>query len=274
MINRFDNLVNALNGKDPLSIVRLGNVEAHDMLMKNGKIYSQMYTNAGFFGDEKENSKWKSMVLKALMNADVNLRVVTCDSFWVCDDVLTQLNLFIPTLPYVEDLAYYVTLINNIRTNNIGIVSYFKKDIERQLPKMDWIHKKRPITNNYRKWKIIKSENTIKGNEPKDKTWSDVYDDLLKRCLEADCDIYFLSCGCYGLPLCNDLKKAGKKAYYVGGFLQLLFGLKGNRWKDRKVVTQYYNKHWRFPEEKPKNCANVENGCYWGKEGSPLREGK
>jgi len=266
MINRFDNLVSILNGKEPVSIVRLGNVEAHNILMKNGKMYSQMATNAGFFGDEEENKKWKKLVLESLMNADCNLRVVTCNSFWVCDDVLTQLNLFIPTLPYVEDLAFYVSLLNNIKTSNIGFVSYFKMDIQRQLPKMDWIHKKRPITNNWRKWKIIKSLNTIKGNEPTDKKYFDVYDALLKRCLDADCDIYFLSCGSYGLPLCNDLKKAGKKAYYVGGFLQLLFGLKGSRWDDRKVVTQYYNKHWTYPCEKPKNASQVENWCYGKKE--------
>lgn len=262
MINRFDNLVTELNSKTPLSIIRLGNVEAHNMLMKGQKIYTQMYTNAGFFGDEEDNRVWKALVLKALMNADCNMRVVTCNSFWICDDVLTQLNLFIPTLPYVEDLSFYVTLLNNLNTSNIGIVSYFKKDIESQISKMDFIHKRRPITNNYRKWKIIKSENTIKGNEPQDKKWLDVYNDLLDRCLKADCDIYLLSCGCYGIPLCNDLKLKGKKAFYVGGFLQLLFGLKGSRWSDRKIVTQYYNKHWRYPSEKPVNASQVEGWCY------------
>jgi len=264
MINRFTNIIDALNGKEPLSIIRLGNVEASALLTKDGSIYPKMKTNAGFFGDEEEFKKWKAMMLRALLNADCNLRVVTCNSFFVCDDVLTQLNIFIPTLPYVEDLGYYITMLNSLKTSNIGFVSYFKKDIERQLPKMEWIHKKRPITNDYKKWKIIKSENTISGNEPEDKTWNEVYDDLLKRSLEADCDIYFVSCGCYGVPLCADLKLAGKKAYYVGGFLQLLFGLKGNRWEDRKIVSQYYNKYWRFPEEKPKNAESVENSCYWG----------
>ena len=266
MINRFDNLITEINGNSPLSIVRLGNVEAYQMILKNNKIYKQMPTNAGFFGDEKDVSEWKSMVLKALLNADANFRVVSCNSFWVCDDVLTNLKIFIPTLPYVEDLAFWTSLLNNIETSNIGFVSYFKKDIERQIPKMDFIHKKRPITNDYKKWKIIKSENTIVGNEPKDKKWIDVYNDLLERSLSANCDIYFLSCGCYGIPLCNDLKKAGKKAVYVGGLLQLFFGLKGKRWDDRKIINQYYNKHWHYPTEKPKNSKLVESGCYWGEE--------
>lgn len=265
MINRFDNLIDELNSKNALSVVRLGNVEAYQMLMKNNKIHGQMLTNAGFFGNEKEVSEWKAMVLKALLNADLNLRVVSCQSFWVCDDVLTQLNLFIPTLPYVEDIAFWITLLNTIKTDNIGIVSFFKKDMERQRSKLDFIHKKVPIKNNYRKWKIIKSENTIKGNEPSNKKWIEVYNDLLDRSLSSNCDIYLISCGCYGIPLCNDLKKAGKKAIYVGGLLQLLFGLKGKRWDDRPLVNQHYNKHWHYPTEKPKNCNLVEGGCYWGK---------
>lgn len=262
MINNLSNLLIELNLNKPLSVIRLGNVEAHQMLMKDNKIYRRMPTNAGFFGNEKQVYEWKLMVLQAMLNADLNLRVFTCNSFWVCDDVLTQLNLFIPTLPYIEDLSFWISLINGIKTSSLGFVTYFKKDCEQQLPKMDFIHKKRPLTSSWKRWKIIKSENTIAGNEPKDKTWKEVYDDLLKRTLEADCDIYFLACGCYGIPLCNDLKKAGKKAIYLGGFLQLLFGLKGKRWAERKVVTQHYNKHWRFPNEKPKNAHLVEGWCY------------
>jgi len=266
MINNLSNLIVELNSKRPLSVIRLGNVEAHQMLMKDNSVYRQMPTNAGFFGGTKEVCEWKSMVLQAMLNADLNFRVISCNSFWICDDVLTQLKLFVPTLPYIEDVAFWVSLINAIQTNKLGFVTFFKKDCEQQLPKMNFIHKKRPIESRFKSWKIIKSENTIAGNEPDDKTWKEVYDDLLKRSLEADCDIYFLSCGCYGIPLCNDLKKAGKKAIYVGGFLQLLFGLKGKRWDDRKMVNQYFNSHWRYPTEKPENASLVEGGCYWGEE--------
>ena len=140
MINRFYNLITELNSNNPLSVVRLGNVEAYQMLTKQNKIYEQMRTNAGFFGDEQEVSHWKSMVLKALLNADLNLRVVSCSSFWVCDDVMTNLNIYIPTLPYVEDIAFWVSLLNNIETSNIGFVSFFKKDMESQISKLDFIH--------------------------------------------------------------------------------------------------------------------------------------
>ena len=92
MINRLSNIIRELNGDAPLSIIRLGNVEATQLLWKEG-MYPQMATNAGFYGDEKELKRWKAQMLKALLNCDLNLRVVTCPSFFVCDDVLTQLNI-------------------------------------------------------------------------------------------------------------------------------------------------------------------------------------
>jgi hypothetical protein len=261
MIHRFTHLIELLNTNKPCSIVRIGNVEATALLQKEG-IYSQMKTNAGFFGEKEDFKKWKSEYTKAIMNADCNLKVITCSSFFVTDDIQTQLNIFLPTLPYMEDVGFWITLINNLKTSKIGFVSYFKKDMEKQLNKINAIHQKCILSTNFDEWRIIKSENTIEGNEPYDKTFFEVYDDLLQRCLAEDRDIYFISCGCYGLLLCNDLKKKGKQAIYVGGILQLIFGIMGKRWLDRPVITQHINKNWIYPSIIPVNGKNVEGWCY------------
>ena len=113
-------------------------------------------------------------------------------------------------------------------------------------------------------FKFIFSENTIQGNEPDDMTFEEVFNDLLQRSLDADCDVYLISCGCYGIALCNELKKQGKRAIYVGGILQLLFGLKGQRWDSRSEINIHYNKYWKYPSKKPTNATMVEGGCYWG----------
>ena len=59
----------------------------------------------------------------------------------------------------------------------------------------------------------------------------------------------------------------GKSAIYVGGVLQMYFGILGNRWlKERpEIVKLYRNQHWTRPKthERPKNSVKVENGCYW-----------
>lgn len=262
MINRFANMIRELNSSKSISIIRLGNVEATQMLIKEG-VYPEMRTNAGWFGSEEELKLWKKQMLTALLNANLNLRVVTCPSFYVCDDVFTTLNLFCPTLPYVEDIVFWITLINALNTTKLGFVSYFKKDMDLQIPKLNFIHKKsRGFTLSTKEWRVIYSENTIKGNEPTDKTFQEVLLDLFNRCIKEDRDIYFLSCGSYGIPLTNMLKNAGKKAIYVGGFLQLLFGLKGKRWDDIKIVNQHYNKNWIYPSIKPINGDQVESWCY------------
>lgn len=273
MINRIYNLLELLATDKPVSIIRMGNVEATQLLYAGDEIYSQMKTNAGFFGDDVK--EWKNLTLRSLLNADVSLKVYTCPSFSVVDDVLNKFQLFIPTIPYVEDVGFWISLINNLQTNNLAFVSYFKDEMEKQIPLMNWIYpKKLRYKKNLREWKFIFSENTIAGNEPKNKTYSEVLDELFQECIKQDADIYFLSCGCYGLPLQYKLKEAGKKSIYVGGLMQLLFGLKGKRWDDRKIINQHYNKYWKYPEKKPINAEGVEGWCYGGvnKKSSPLSQ--
>ena len=273
MINRIYNLLELLATDKPVSIIRMGNVEATQLLYPGDEIYLQMKTNAGFFGDDVK--EWKAESLRSLLSADVSLKVYTCPSFSVVDDVLNKFQLFIPTIPYVEDVGFWISLINNLNTNNLAFVSYFKDEIQKQIPLMNWIYpKKLRHKKNLREWKFIYSENTIAGNEPKNKTYSEVLEDLFQECLKQDADIYFLSCGCYGLPLQYKLKEAGKKSIYVGGIMQLLFGLKGKRWDDRKVINQHYNKYWKYPEKKPINAEGVEGWCYGGdnKKSSPLSQ--
>ena len=264
MINTFTNLLTQINESKSLSVIRLGNVEASQLLYKDG-LYPKMMTNAGFFGDEEALKKWKGQMLEALMNADCNLRVVTCRSFFVCDDVLTKLNLYIPTLPYVEELSFWISFINKMKTTSIGIISYFSEQMKCQSKIIDKVfNNKLKYTKSMDSFKFIFSENTIQGNEPDNKTFEEVFDDLLQRSLKADCDVYLISCGCYGIPLCNELKKHGKRAVYVGGLLQLLFGLKGKRWDSREEINIHYNKYWKYPTKKPLNADLVENSCYWG----------
>lgn len=80
-------------------------------------------------------------------------------------------------------------------------------------------------------------------------------------------DIALCSCGGYGNLVCAEIYKLGKSAIYVGGVLQMFFGIYGNRWlKERPdVMRLYMNKHWTRPkeEEHPEGHKKVEGGCYW-----------
>ena len=260
MITNLNNLIENIKDNKPLSVVRLGNVEIVSLLKKQG-IYNQMYTNAGFYGGEEIYKIWKKLYVEALIKSDCLLDVYSCNSFQITGDLLVKLNLWKPTLPYIEDPSWWVNILSSLE-ETIGIVSYFKKDIEEQIPKLDKIWRKKNL--NKLKFTVVKSYQSIEGNAPHE-DWNETFTQLKKKVdKHPEIKVWFISCGCYGLPLTNYLKEKGCRAIYVGGILQMFFGLKGKRWLDRKEANVHFNSLWKFPSEKPENATNVEDSCYWG----------
>ena len=268
IINNFLELKSSLNNDEPLSVIRFGNVELTTLLNRDNSIYQQLYTNAGFYCKDKSKEQeiykmWKRLYVKAVMNSDLMLDVFSCPSFQILGDLLNNLNIWKPSLAYIECPKWWIENIIMEHKGTIGIVSYFKEDIESQLTKMDKIWPDKKIKN---KFVVVKSLNTIQGNEPDEfNDWLEVFNDLQKRVKkEKEPTLWLLSCGCYGLALCDAIKQNGGKAIYVGGLLQTIFGLKGKRWDNRREVNRWYNKHWKYPSIKPNNAQQVENSCYWG----------
>jgi hypothetical protein len=88
--------------------------------------------------------------------------------------------------------------------------------------------------------------------------------DLIKN----DFDIALVSCGGYGNLVCNYIYKIlNKSAIYVGGVLQMYFGILGQRWLRERpdIIRLYLNEYWTKPQEneKPKGYNLVEKSCYW-----------
>jgi hypothetical protein len=86
---------------------------------------------------------------------------------------------------------------------------------------------------------------------------------------EIEFDIALLGCGGYGLPLANFIyEKMNKSAIYIGGGLQLLFGVMGKRWEGIdmwKKIMEESNSTFIKPsgDEIIKNKNMIENACYW-----------
>ena len=85
--------------------------------------------------------------------------------------------------------------------------------------------------------------------------------------MKDEFDVALVSCGGYGNLVCNYIYKINKSAIYVGGVLQMYFGIYGARWlRERKdILNLYMNKYWTRPkeQEKPRSYEKVENSCYW-----------
>ena len=80
-----------------------------------------------------------------------------------------------------------------------------------------------------------------------------------------DFDIALIAAGAYGLPLAAHVKSIGKQAIHIGGSLQILFGIKGNRWDSMPGINKFYNEYWTrpSPDETPKEFSGVEGSTYW-----------
>lgn len=80
-------------------------------------------------------------------------------------------------------------------------------------------------------------------------------------------DVALVSAGGYGNPICSQIYRQGKSAIYVGGVLQMYFGILGQRWVTERpdVVKLFKNQYWIRPKdsEKPRGFKSIEGGCYW-----------
>ena len=104
---------------------------------------------------------------------------------------------------------------------------------------------------------------TLAGNH-QDKDWKVHYDEFIAELPIEDYDIALVAAGGYGMLIADYIFTIAKKqVIYIGGALQLFFGIIGKRWFTNKEVLALMNDSWVRPKERPANSERVENGCYW-----------
>lgn len=114
---------------------------------------------------------------------------------------------------------------------------------------------------------FLKPPQTQGQNNSRD--WYDEYTDFCNRIDEVkdQFEIALCSCGGYGNPILSHIKRIGKSAIYVGGVLQMYFGILGERWiRERsEIVSIYMNDKWSRPMdiERPIGFMGVEGSSYW-----------
>ena len=81
-----------------------------------------------------------------------------------------------------------------------------------------------------------------------------------------DFDIALVGCGGFGMPICHYIRNdLGKSVIYVGGALQLFFGIMGSRWDNSPKILEHVNSEWTRPlnVDKPTRPEFCEGSCYW-----------
>jgi len=155
----------------------------------------------------------------------------------------------------------------SLRGKKILIISSFvdsfkeKEDIRENIygidlfPECEFVYLKPPQTNG-----TNKSRNFLLELQ-------DFIQSVKETKMETNFDVALVSCGGYGNLICNEIFKMGSSSIYIGGVLQMYFGVYGSRWlRERKdVLKLYLNEYWSRPKEheKPVNYKNIEGSCYW-----------
>lgn len=88
---------------------------------------------------------------------------------------------------------------------------------------------------------------------------------LYEEVSKVEFEIALISCGPFSTFLAAQIKRDGKQAIQCGGFLQILFGMRGARWDNVEDYNQYFNQYWERPskEDAPKGWRKMDDGCYW-----------
>jgi len=148
------------------------------------------------------------------------------------------------------------------------IINPFVESFKKQIQNGFQIFKDKKVFLDGQEFVFYKSYQTIAGNHIHN-DWLETFTIMCNDIKNLDFDIALLGCGGYGLPLCNFIKtKLNKSAIYIGGGLQLLFGVMGTRWENnemwKKIIKENNTKFIRpSGDELCPNLQTIENGCYW-----------
>lgn len=165
---------------------------------------------------------------------------------------------------YFDELSSWMPALNGKR---ILIIHPFAKTLQKQVTQFDKLFPGRTWFKEC-EFQFIKPPLTLAGNHG-ELDWQYHYNAFIYspafRELK-DFDIALVAAGGYGMLIANYIYTSlNRSVMYIGGALQIFFGVIGKRWFDNKDILKLTNDDWIRPlkDDKPPNLTRVERGCYW-----------
>lgn len=238
----------------------------------NKRLMGFMQTNAGFFPATEENlMKFGEMMVEDSKQVDILGSWLSTEQYLneqlksASRVHLMQLEPFWGTKPWSRAL----------KGKRVLVVHPFSETIKTQYNKRHELFSKDGTLPDFEVLEVVRAVQSI-GGESSYKDWFDALNFMKSEIEKHDFDVCLVGCGAYGFPLAAHVKRMGKQAVHLGGALQLLFGIRGNRWEDPNYGVKEWgipsgtysglsNEYWVRPskEEKPKTAGQVEGSCYW-----------
>ena len=165
---------------------------------------------------------------------------------------------------YIEPYYHISPWTKLLEGKKILVIHPFTESIKNQFTKRKLLYEDPNMLPDF-DLKTIKAVQSLAGNPVDFKDWMEALDYMKSEIDKVDFDIALIGAGAYGLPLASYVKTIGKKAIHLGGAIQILFGIKGQRWDNHPIISKLYNKHWTrpLPSETIKKYKHIEDGCYW-----------
>ena len=290
--NLNDYLKNTLSKNIPFIIPRIAGIEnnvAHigfELMNNNGSLEASkinylktaiktMKNNAGIYlTNIKSVMEYSKLYLKAFEHCEVYTDWETHGNVYKyikgSHDFITQSYAISkkPIWARTLDVFEYIHCepwTECLNGKKILIISSFVKTIEQNMEHRNKIYNKDLFPGC--QFVYLKPPQTNGQNNSREFTYelSDFCSEITK--IKDSFDIALVSCGGYGNLVCSHIYELGKSAIYVGGVLQMYFGILGARWKRERpdILRLYLNSAWHSPkaDERPKGFENIEQSCYW-----------
>ena len=267
---------------EPFMAGRMGLFETAVMRMAEFRIRKKyaltvenIYNCAGFFPNDPSLAEpFSELMCKSLASCDI----------YACNRELLEeyfLNRYTKkSCVALRDLGVYdVFALDHpwttaLKGKKVLVVTSFPESVKHQYARREQIYPGTDILPEFASLQVYKPLMTIGDmRDERFETWFDGLEFMKNEILAMDFDIALLACGAYGFPLCSAIREAGRQAVYMGGVLQILFGILGRRWDGSRFggiehmpekLKRYYNDSWIYPlEERPAAADGVEYGPYW-----------
>ncbi len=140
-----------------------------------------------------------------------------------------------------------------LNDRSVLVVCPFAESINANFYRRDRFFKNDYIYPNF-KLTTVNTPITYSGADPglyPHENWFATADALKEEIGRAEFDIALMACGSYAMPLGVYIEKSmKKKAIYVGGVLQLFFGIMGRRYENSFFVDQIHRENFIRPIER------------------------
>ena len=263
-------ITDLITSEKPFSVSRLGigEILLFDKVINNKQITDEDIKKANNFGGVYGNcfNEFIEIYLNAIKNSDIHCYWVNCGLNIEQDDLLLKTSPESIKIHHRAVEPYYSTnpWSKALKGKKVLVINSFPDTIVNQYKVIEKIWGDKEILPEFDliTYKSVQSIGTLNPHN----SWVESLNVMKNDIANIDFDIALLGCGTYGLPLVDFIKNnLNKQAIYVGGAIQILFGIKGSRWDNHDEIKLFFNENWVRPldSERIDNYKILENGCYW-----------